>query len=258
MKSLVFLDIDGTILPEGKTKIAPDVLAAINAIKENGNVPFICTGRNVGAAKDIIEQTGLNSYVTSNGQEVTIDGKSVYSACFNDNEVKSLIKTINMFTPKIAVENFEGLNIEDTEEGRALVKMIVGHGFVDSKAISPLPMNGIYQVWAFGEKEQLNDLQFELKGKAQLYRWNDNAIEIAPHGSGKGNGIEVAKMKFKEQVKTYGVGDGINDYSMMEVVDVSIAMGNASLELKQKCDYITTDCDDAGVENAMRHFGVIK
>ncbi len=257
MKALVFLDIDGTILPEGKEKVPADIVATIKEVKEKGHVPFICTGRNVGSARSIIEQTGVDSFVTSNGQQVTVKGEVIYSSYFPKDELNTVISIIKESTKHFAVENMNGLNVEDTEEGKKLLKLIIGHGFFDSQALPTLPLDEIFQVWAFGTKDELDNITHELKGKAQVYRWSDEAMEIAPEGSGKGLGIQMAMRHFGTGIKTFGFGDGVNDFTMMEVVDVSVAMGNAVLELKQTCDYITTDCEERGVENALRHFEVI-
>lgn len=257
MKNLIFLDIDGTILPEGKSKVPDDIVETIQTVKNNGDVPFICTGRNVGSAMDIINQIGIDSYVTSNGQQVTVNGQIVYSAFFPQDELETICKIIKENTPHIAVEDVNGLNVEDTDEGRKLLNLIIGHGFFSSRAMKVLPLSEIFQIWAFGDKKQLDKVMRGLKGKAEMYRWSDNSLEIAPRGSGKGSGINMAKHHFKEPVKTYGFGDGVNDFTMMEEVDVSVAMGNAIPELKHQCDYVTTDCDKQGVENALKYFEVI-
>lgn len=257
MKALIFLDIDGTILPEGKTKVPTDIVEMIKEVKAKGHVPFICTGRNVGSALDVINQVGVDSYVTSNGQQVTVEGEVIYSAFFPQDELEYVSSVIKEFTPNIAVENVNGLNVEDTPQGRELKKLIIGHGFFDSQALPKLPTEEIFQVWAFGSKQELDNIEHELKGKNELYRWAEHSLEIAPGGSGKGSGIEMAKRHFGTNVQTFGFGDGVNDFSMMEVVDISVAMGNAVLELKQTCDYTTDDCSERGVENALRHYEII-
>lgn len=257
MKSLVFLDIDGTILPEGKTKVPQDIVDTISELKSKGHVPFICTGRNVGSALDVINQVGVDSYVTSNGQQVTVEGKVIYSSFYPQAELDYVKSVIREYTPYLAVENTLGLNVEDTEAGRGLLKLIIGHGFVDSRVVKVLPTEEIFQIWAFGDKQNLDKIEHELKGKCELYRWGDRSLEIAPGGSGKGSGITMARRYFGNNVQTFGFGDGVNDFSMMKAVDISVAMGNAVLELKQICDYVTTDCEEQGVENALRHFDVI-
>lgn len=52
-------------------------------------------------------------------------------------------------------------------------------------------------------------------------------------------------------------GDGYNDVSMFLPQWNSIAMGNAREVLKQRADYVTTNCDDDGIQKACEHFGWI-
>ena len=52
-------------------------------------------------------------------------------------------------------------------------------------------------------------------------------------------------------------GDGYNDVSMFLPQWTSIAMGNAREVLKQRADYVTTNCDDDGIQEACEHFGWI-
>lgn len=52
-------------------------------------------------------------------------------------------------------------------------------------------------------------------------------------------------------------GDNYNDLSMFMPEWISIAMGNAVPELKEKAQYVTTQIDEDGIFNACRHFGWI-
>ena len=49
-------------------------------------------------------------------------------------------------------------------------------------------------------------------------------------------------------------GDGLNDLSMIEAAGLGVAMGNAEEALKACADYITDDCDHAGVAAAIEKF----
>jgi hydroxymethylpyrimidine pyrophosphatase-like HAD family hydrolase len=44
---------------------------------------------------------------------------------------------------------------------------------------------------------------------------------------------------------------------MLQAVKIAVAMGNACDEAKQCADYITTDVDDDGIWNALKHFELI-
>lgn len=52
-------------------------------------------------------------------------------------------------------------------------------------------------------------------------------------------------------------GDGGNDESMLRAAGVGVAMGNALDSVKAHADYVTTDVDNDGVWNALKHFGII-
>ena len=53
-------------------------------------------------------------------------------------------------------------------------------------------------------------------------------------------------------------GDGENDIDMIRYAGIGVAMGNGIKNLKSAADYITTDIDDDGIENALKHFGLIE
>ena len=52
-------------------------------------------------------------------------------------------------------------------------------------------------------------------------------------------------------------GDGGNDVDMLRFAGIGVAMGNATDEPKAAADYVTDSVDDAGIANALKHFGVI-
>lgn len=56
---------------------------------------------------------------------------------------------------------------------------------------------------------------------------------------------------------TIGVGDGPNDMEMLRTVAVSVAMGNASEDLKALADVVTDDVGEDGIKNAFRKLGLI-
>ena len=57
--------------------------------------------------------------------------------------------------------------------------------------------------------------------------------------------------------ETYALGDGHNDVTMIQAVKHGIAMGNASQEVKDAAEYVTTDVNDFGVQNALKHYKLI-
>ena len=54
------------------------------------------------------------------------------------------------------------------------------------------------------------------------------------------------------------IGDGENDKDMLDFAGIGVAMGNAKDSVKAVADYVTDSVDEHGIENALRHFGLIK
>ena len=44
---------------------------------------------------------------------------------------------------------------------------------------------------------------------------------------------------------------------MIQFCGVGVAMGNAQEKVKEVADYVTTDIDQDGIENALRFYGII-
>ena len=68
----------------------------------------------------------------------------------------------------------------------------------------------------------------------------------------KGNAIKALckDYKFLEEVIVFG--DSLNDKSMFEVAGYSVAMGNASDELKKIADEVTLDNNSNGIPYALK------
>ncbi|MGL4820691.1 MAG: HAD-IIB family hydrolase, partial [Bacilli bacterium] len=77
-KKLIFFDLDGTLLNSNK-EVTKEVRNALDEAREAGHTLAIATGRAPFMIKEILEVTGITSYVTFNGQYVIHDEKEVYA-----------------------------------------------------------------------------------------------------------------------------------------------------------------------------------
>ena len=90
-------------------------------------------------------------------------------------------------------------------------------------------------------------------------RWHPEFTDITAREADKGNGIQaIARFKGFDPAHTIAFGDGGNDLSMILQAGIGVAMGNATPELKQHADYITTSVDEDGILNALKHFNLTK
>ena len=72
-------------------------------------------------------------------------------------------------------------------------------------------------------------------------------------GVSKGNAIKALCEKLDIPLKeVVCFGDSLNDQSMFEVAGYSVAMGNATEELKEVADKVTLDNDSNGIPAALK------
>ena len=92
--------------------------------------------------------------------------------------------------------------------------------------------NRIAQDQAFEPLLCFNELELEV-------------TEISPRECTKREGIQsvLDAPPIPTTEPVYGIGDASNDVSLMNAVDVGIAMGNAPDFLKEKADYVTDSID---------------
>src|SRR5215472_15031260 len=99
-------------------------------------------------------------------------------------------------------------------------------------------------------------------GLQQLFGTHVSAARSQPHyvdvthpTANKGVVVERMSSYYQiplEQIAT--LGDQPNDVLMFERSGLSIAMGNASPEVQQQANFVTTSCEDEGFANAVERF----
>lgn len=74
-RKLIFLDIDGTLLPPGDMLIPDSTLQTLRAARANGHKLFLCTGRNLRMTAPLLEYGCFDGAICSAGGYVLCDGQ---------------------------------------------------------------------------------------------------------------------------------------------------------------------------------------
>ncbi|WP_339209387.1 Cof-type HAD-IIB family hydrolase [Paenibacillus sp. FSL K6-3182] len=256
-RKLIFFDIDGTLVDHEK-KIPPSTQQAIEQLKAAGHELVIATGRGPFMLKPISEQLNIESYVSFNGSYVVYNGEVVYSHSINPDRLAELTQiTLNNNHPLVYMtpegmrsSTHETAYLEDAHEPlkKKLPPMepdyYVGKDIYQCLLYCKQEDEGCY-------KENFSELGF--------IRWHLFGSDILPPGGSKAKGIHalVERSGF-ERENIYAFGDGLNDLEMMQYVYHSIAMGNASDEVKQAARYVTKDVTEDGIMYGLRMLGLLK
>ncbi|WP_352924382.1 Cof-type HAD-IIB family hydrolase [Peribacillus simplex] len=111
-----------------------------------------------------------------------------------------------------------------------------------------------YKILSFSKDlNLLNEIASKLKGHGVTVTSSGREnVEIMSETAQKGTTLETyVNGKSGSMQETMAIGDNYNDVSMFERVGLSVAMGNAPLEIKKLCDEVTGRNDESGVAEAI-------
>lgn len=250
MKKVVFLDVDGTLLPEGHAHPQDSTLAAISLLRKQDIGVALCTGRHPTELVSLgLTEIPFDGFVLLNGQ-LCLDGnmRAFFSNPIVGLDKRELIELFrNKETPVVLVE-----------EQRLYVNFVNDHLVqVQADISTALPRVGDYDGAdiLMSSVYTNEDMRFT---NLRCGRWHEWAFDVYPPTGGKANGI-------REFIRHFGVaredtivfGDAENDIDMLEFAGIAVAMGNAYPETKAVADYVTTDADADGIWNGLRALGLI-
>jgi Cof subfamily protein (haloacid dehalogenase superfamily) len=100
-----------------------------------------------------------------------------------------------------------------------------------------------------------DDVRTALADSAFVARSQPYYLDVTHPFANKGTALtEVAKLLGVPLVEIAVIGDGGNDVAMFERSGLSIAMGNASLEVRHAADFVTDSNGEEGFANAIERF----
>ena len=265
--NICFFDIDGTLawqdprvaqeLPEDERDLSPypneAVSQAIRDFVANGNMAFICTGRTLSCIHPKLLELPWTGIVCLAGGYVELDGHVIRDLAMTPGMLQRLIPYLEQSGEVI---RFEGLN--GVVRMSADVPDAPGYAHTVGDAVTQLRHYGAYKILMSTSLANRIAQDMELEPLLCFNELELDVTEISPRECTKREGIQsVLDALDPNHGTVYGIGDASNDITLMNAVDVGIAMGNAPDYLKKRADYITDSVDHDGVVTALKHFRLI-
>lgn len=273
-------DIDGTILPEDE-HITDEILDAIRALKENGIIFMLVSGRDKIALRKIMTRLhtecpaiGLNGAVTflADGSLATEDPAGLSDEAMD--LIYALGKEHNCYYVCHCVTgNYSNLSDADAKEN--LIEAFMsdrGYDYEKAAAYADEYIAFAYATHSddneFIKKQGVLKVEFYFRDPASRQYITDRlqalpetaacstpytSIEMTHVSATKGNALDAF-------IKTLGltrsevsvIGDADNDFSMFLPEATKFAMGNAHPFLKEHATHIVADVDHNGFAEAVR------
>ncbi len=260
----VFLDVDGTIMQDGRY-IPPSAIDAIRAARANGHLMFLSTGRGMAELQGELMDIGFDGAVSNGGAFASHGDRLVAGTLFSPAEVARLQRYLDATGIHGYFQSYDRLFASEGLPELMAAKF----------AGTDLPMKVFHDPAGF-DAAQMAKLVFvtddrDAAARAIAELGADFAVvsgtipvsfwasgEVAPQGVHKGAAI-LALLEHLgiDPADAIGIGDNFNDAEMFAVCGLSIAMGNAVDEVKALADQVTTAIDDDGIRNAFVRNGLI-
>ena len=265
--NICFFDIDGTLawqdprvaqaLPENERDLSPypneAVSQAIRTFVANGNMAFICTGRTLSCIHPKLLELPWTGIVCLAGGYVELNGRTIRDLSMTPGLLQRLAPYLEHSNEVIRFEGLNGVVRMSADAPKA-----PGYARTVGDAITQLQHYGAYKILMSTSLANRIAQDKELEPLLCFNELELEVTEISPRECSKREGVQsVLDALDPNHGTVYGIGDASNDISLMNAVDVGIAMGNAADFLKEKADYVTDSIDHDGVVTALEHFGLI-
>ena len=280
-QKLIFLDIDGTLLPPGEMTVPASAVEAIRQVRANGHKVFLCTGRNLRMTKPLLAY-GFDGFVCSAGGYVGCDGKILVDLPMEPAQVEGLREVLGRAGAECTLEARD-----DTYGGIRMIER-----FAHLFPRKPGQLNSEAERWRKTMEYGMTIRPIEEYHGEPVYK----VVFIAPNEAC----LAEAKQRYEDQFifcesrlgdtrsaivngelhqpqvqqghrhqgpsamswgvrwpDTIGFGDSDNDLQMTDVVGISVCMANGSDNLKKLCDRICPAVTEDGVAREFKTLGLI-
>ncbi len=257
--SIIFLDIDNTLY-DHQTYSFP--VSAINALKkanEQGLKLVLASGRNIDLIAGIgaLDLLPLDGLITSNGYVIyDKERKIIFEFEYNPSEVEELIDVCNKHN--VVVQYISSTTNHITLPPNQQVKSSCDAFRIPYPIYKKYAGEKVSQLFVFADEKQLKQIQKETKSFS-YHRFHEYCVDVFNEQINKGFAVnKYLQQKGIDKAQAIAFGDANNDLEMLNNVGMGIAMGNATTELKQVADYISTAIGDNGIYNALLYLQVVK
>ena len=256
---LLVLDVDGTLLTD-EGQISKRTLAALKKAQQMGVILVLASGRPLYGLKPLAKKLDLDKYggylLAYNGAQMveTSTGKEILSQTIEKEVFPFLEKEANKHGVAIFTYSDEKVLTNDASNPYILREArINGMEVEEHKPLAAvIDFNPYKSILVNTDTKEIIELEEEFKkrldGVMNVFRTEPYFLEVVPELIDKANALGVLLETLQIAAKkVLVIGNGVADYSMIQMAGLGVAMGNAIDSVKRCADLVTASNNEDGV-----------
>ncbi|WP_026909096.1 Cof-type HAD-IIB family hydrolase [Paucisalibacillus globulus] len=278
---LIAIDLDGTTV-NSKKEISKENIEAIKKAQEQGHIVMALSGRAINGIKPELDKYGLNCHIgANNGASLYVDDNLLHMTFIKSEHYKRISLELekefvpfNMSTNNgvFAPRNWDE-RVEKVISSGAVPKENLQHRHYEmlTRSAEKKGHNLFDDVEDVVNDESIEVQKFLIvtldpKQKERIEQFLSTIEEIGVASStlnidimnkdaNKGTALKCMADHYNIPLEdTVAIGDDSNDITMFQMAGLSIAMENASDEVKEYSDVVTFSNDEHGVAYAIHKY----
>lgn len=257
----IFFDIDGTLVAGGTHKMSDSTIKAIKKARENGNICMINTGRAKSfVGEDLRNQVEFDGFLMGCGTEIEYHGEILMHKRLPYDLTVRIMEGLKRYGIDTILEGSESNFVAPIETyiTPTFRKYVEKFDKKYYTSWDEAPGNFDKFFCYVDEMWRMNEFKGEFESDLDFVDRENGFFEVLPKGYSKATAIEfIEKHLSIRHEDTVAIGDSNNDMPMLEYANIAIGMGNSSQTVIDMADYISTNCEDDGIYNALEWLGVL-
>lgn len=257
MIKAAFFDVDGTLLSHATHCVPKSARESLEKLRSKGIKTYLCTGRHM-LEFDFLPMADIpfDGYITLNGHLCLDANKQLLCDFpFPEDTIRALIARFKEHHLPLLLVEENGMTLNFVNDTVIRAQKAISSPIPN---IAPYDGKPIYLATAYVTPDEDDLIRSIIPSNCHIARWNDRGIDLILNDVGKVAGIRtIIEREGILPEECIAFGDAENDIDMIEFCGIGVAMGNAQQKVKNIADYVTTDIDQDGIENALRFYGII-
>lgn len=260
---VVFFDIDGTIIDNDSQIIPDSAIRAVEQLGKNGHLAVVNTGRPYAHIDPRVREMAFGGWVCGCGMEISVDGQWLARRHPEPSVCAQAIRIVRECGMQVLYEAREGaIFLDGTFSLHPKLQKEAGQmrekGFLVAD-ISTLPQPRFMKFITYdGENCRREEFIRRISAWFDCIDRGDTMLEMVLKGCTKAGGmVELLDALDLPREDTMAIGDSTNDLPMFGVARHGVCLGGGMEELKAKAEFVTTAVLEDGIENALKHYGLL-